>query len=182
MDETQKETLLEFFKATGQPERLRILGLIANQPYSVADLAARLHLKHTAVTRHLRALQKVNLVKQVGEWDTAVYQLNQSGLQKLNNIIDGSEQTASLAEQVLRKYVVNNRLQAIPQKAEERQIILAWLTDKFEPDRRYSEAEITDLMRNVTDQPLTLRRLLADNHFLLHTGRHYWRPIPGRQY
>lgn len=176
------EALMNFFKATGQPDRLRLLGLLANQPQSVPALAQALGIKDTAVSRHLRALQKAGLVIERTVAHTATFHFNRAGLDNLHDIVAGAVVPESLAERVMREYVINDRLKAIPLKPDEREVILRWMADKFEPDRRYTETEVTELVNHYYDKPLTLRRILADNRFLLHTGRHYWRPLPEHYY
>lgn len=175
--ETKREVLLNFFKAIGQTDRLRIVGVLANQPATVPELAQVLGMKETAVARHLRALQTVGLVSKHQVAYTETFTFTQTGLDNLKEIIEGSSVPESLEERVLREYIVNNRLRAIPHKPEEREVILHWMADKFEPGRRYTETEVTELVQQYFDKPLTLRRILADNSFLMHTGRQYWRPL-----
>jgi DNA-binding HxlR family transcriptional regulator len=173
----QKEALLTFFKATGQPERLRILGLLAERPYTIPELAVTLRLKETAVTHHLRALQTAGLVAQQKEVQPPTFYFTASGLHVLQNIIEGNVIPEDLEARVRREYVINGRLQAIPRQPEEQAVILRWMAEKFEPERRYTETEVTDLVQQYCDQPLMLRRILADHHFLRQTGRQYWRPL-----
>lgn len=182
MNSDQEKTLITFFKAAGHPERIRILGLLANKPHSVPELAERLNLKQKDVSRHLRALQKAGLVRADATAFATAFYFNQSGLENLNEIVDGNVEPETLAERVMRQYVVKGRLTAVPIHAEEREVILRWMADKFEPDRRYTEAEVNELVATYYKNPLTLRRILADNRFLLHTGRHYWRPLPEHSY
>ena len=39
MDDLQKQTVLQFFRAVGQETRLKIWGLLANRPHTVMELA-----------------------------------------------------------------------------------------------------------------------------------------------
>ncbi len=174
----KREALLSFFKAVGQPDRLRVLGKLANQPATTPELAEALGMKETAVSHHLRALQRAGLVTKRQADATESFYFTQAGLDKLNDIVDGTAVPESLEQRVLREHVINNRLRAIPHKAEERMVILRWMANKFEPERRYTETEVTALVQQYFDKPLTLRRILADNRFLMHTGRQYWRPLP----
>ena len=45
MTPNQKQALLQFFKAVGQPERAKMLGLAASRPHTVIELAELLGLK-----------------------------------------------------------------------------------------------------------------------------------------
>lgn len=182
MDSSQSNLLINFFKAAGQPDRLKILGLLANQPYSTTELTKMLKLKPKVVTRHIRALKLAELIVEDTVAFTSSYRLNQARLDELNHMMEGAESPPSLEVRTMNAFVVNGRLKTIPHKPEERKVILEWIADKFEHNKRYTETEITELIREFYDKPLTLRRVLADNRFLLHTGRHYWRPIPGRVY
>ncbi|HRQ39657.1 MAG TPA: DUF2087 domain-containing protein [Chloroflexota bacterium] len=172
-----REALLNFFKAVGQADRLRVLGKLAGQPATVPELAAVLAMKETAVTHHLRALQSAGLVTQQTVNHLPTFSFSNTGLDVLQNIVEGNITPEKAEERVLRHYVVDGRLRAIPPRPEERAIILRWMAHKFEPDRRYTETEVTDLVQQYFDHPLTLRRILADHHFLRQTGRHYWRPL-----
>ena len=180
MEPEQKAALMQFFKAVGQPERLRMLGILANKAYTLPELANEMGMKETAVSHSLRTLKKAGLLHVTGTADIPIYQLNTAKLADLHRIIEGEETAPTLQERVLNQYVQGETLTAIPNQEEEREIILQWLAQKFDMDRRYTEEEVTAIVANHYPYPPTLRRLLADNHFLLHTGRHYWRPLPNR--
>jgi hypothetical protein len=139
-------------------------------------------MKETAVARHLRALQTAGLVSKHQAAFTETFSFTQSGLDSLHNIVEGNVVPETLEERVMREYILNDRLRAIPLKEEERLVILRWMANKFEPGRRYTETEVTELVQQYFDKPLTLRRILADNRFLMHTGRQYWRPLPEHYY
>ena len=180
MNTAQKGTLMQFFKAVGQPERLRMLGLMANKGYSVPELAKAMGLKETAVSSGIRLLSRAELIKKRMVSNTVVYQLNSAKLAEMKDIIDGTVTPETLEAQVMKQYIQGETLTTIPQEEEEREIILAWLVQKFDLEKRYTEEEVTDIVANHYRYPLTLRRILADNHFLMQTGRHYWRPLPNR--
>jgi hypothetical protein len=182
MEPEQKAALMQFFKAVGQPDRLRMLGLLANNSYTLPELAQEMGMKETAVSRSLRTLKKAGLIEEGGSANTPIYQLNGTRLNDLHSIIEGESSQPTLQQRVMEQYIQGETLTAIPQREEERQIILQWLADKFDLQRRYTEEEVTAVVAKHYPYPLTLRRILADSHFLLHTGRHYWRPLPDRVY
>lgn len=175
--EEKTALLLRFFKATGQPDRLHILGLLATQPHTAVALGQTLGLKETAVGHHLRLLQKAGLVVETDATPYPIFSFDSQGLADLQALVDGRVQPESFAEQVLRRYVVEDELQAIPANNEELSVILNWISQKFQPDHRYTENEVTELVGRYYHKPLILRRLLADHRFLRQTGRQYWRPI-----
>lgn len=74
--------LVSIFKALADANRLKIVGLLAQQPYSVEQLAALLNLKPPTVSHHLSKLAEVGLVSAKAEGYYSVYQLEEATLQK----------------------------------------------------------------------------------------------------
>jgi DNA-binding transcriptional ArsR family regulator len=64
MNEVKTESLMQFFKAGGQPERVKILGLLANRPYEVNDILNQ-HYPRQERLRWL--LLSARLLKHVGD-------------------------------------------------------------------------------------------------------------------
>jgi DNA-binding transcriptional ArsR family regulator len=54
--------MLAFFKALADANRLKIVGLLAQRPYSGEELAALLGLKPSTISHHLSRLAQVGLV------------------------------------------------------------------------------------------------------------------------
>ena len=61
------EELVAFLKVLSDANRLKIIGLLAQQPYSVEELAVLLDLKPASVSHHLSKLSKVGLVSAKAE-------------------------------------------------------------------------------------------------------------------
>ena len=57
------EELVTFFKALADSNRLKIVGLLAEKPYSVEELAEVLQLKPSTVSHHLARLSEAGLVR-----------------------------------------------------------------------------------------------------------------------
>lgn len=74
------------------------------------------------------------------------------------------------------------RLKALPVKRKKKLHVLAYLAEKFEPGRIYTEREVNALLNqwHLFHDPATLRRELYDNHFLNRTqnGASYWLEDP----
>jgi hypothetical protein len=79
-----------------------------------------------------------------------------------------------LAE-VLRAFVVDGRVRAIPAKAAKRTILLDWLAQDFEIGRRYSEPEVNLTLGRRHADFAALRRYLVDAGMLDRAGGTYWR-------
>jgi ArsR family transcriptional regulator len=84
----QSTTLATVFKALSDPNRVRILNLLANagKPVCVCDLVPVLGLSQGTVSFHLKKLLDVGLLerRQRGTW--AYYSLNHEGLERLGDV------------------------------------------------------------------------------------------------
>jgi len=186
MPEEQLQTLLQFFKALADENRLKLLGILANQECSVEELAALLHLKPPTVSHHLTRLKEPGLVEMRAEGNTHLYRLNAETLRQMNKDLLSMEKVASLADdvegeawehKVLRDFFEGQRLKEIPASRKKRLVILTWLARQFAPDRTYSEAEVNEILQRHHPDSATLRReLISDaNRLMQREGAIYWR-------
>jgi hypothetical protein len=80
---------------------------------------------------------------------------------------------------VLRRYVHDGRLTAMPRAGRRRLIVLEQIVQRFEPGRRYSEEKVNTMLRVVLPDHAALRRYLVDAGLLARSSGEYWR-IGGR--
>jgi hypothetical protein len=66
-------------------------------------------------------------------------------------------------------------LHTIPTKRAKRLVVLDHLAQSFEPGRRYSEAEVNDVLERAHPDYAALRRYLVDEQFLARQNGEYWR-------
>ncbi len=76
---------------------------------------------------------------------------------------------------VLRAFVVDGRLTAIPAARSKRLVVLDLLAQEFEPGHRYSEAMVNLVLGRRYADTAALRRYLVDEGFLDRAGGEYWR-------
>jgi hypothetical protein len=76
---------------------------------------------------------------------------------------------------VLRIFVRDGRLTSIPTVHSKRLVMLDWLSQRFEPGRRYSEKMVNLMLAQVHPDTAALRRYLVDDEFLTRAGGEYWR-------
>jgi hypothetical protein len=76
---------------------------------------------------------------------------------------------------VLRAFVRDGRLIALPTSHSKRMVVLDLLVQEFEPGRRYSEAQVNALLRKWHDDVAALRRWLVDVGYLDRNHGTYWR-------
>src|SRR5512136_2756529 len=82
-EQTPSEELLNFFKALADANRLKIVGLLAQQPYTGEQLAEMLGLSASTVSHHLSMLAHVELVSARSEQYYNVYSLNMAAIQSM---------------------------------------------------------------------------------------------------
>ena len=92
--------LVTFFKALADANRLKIVGLLAEKPYSVEELAALLKLKPSTVSHHLSRLAEADLVKSRAESYYSVYQLDQSVLEEKARTMFSQNELSSVVADV----------------------------------------------------------------------------------
>ncbi|MEZ4859974.1 MAG: metalloregulator ArsR/SmtB family transcription factor [Caldilineaceae bacterium] len=187
--------LMTFLKAVADPTRLNILGLVAQGPRSVDELAAILNLSAPTISHHLARLNKVGLVVARAEQYYNFYTLEAETFQRYVTQLtpeqlaqrvqrDELVEATAYQDQILARWVKDERLQGLPTQVQQRRVVLAWLAEKFALDRRYAPQQVDDLLAYwanwpATDQldSTTLRRALVDASLLARTrdGRWYWR-------
>jgi biotin operon repressor len=179
--------LVELFKALADANRLKIIGLLAQKPYSVEELAALLNLKASTVSHHLSKLSKAGLVSAKAEGYYSVYHLNEQALQATTQRIFSAEQAAEAIEdvdldaydrKVLADYSTpDGRLKTIPAQRKKLDAVLRYIVKSFEPGLRYPEKEVNDILARFHPDTATLRRELVGSKLLEREGGggEYWR-------
>lgn len=67
--------LTEFFRALGDPTRIKVIFLITSQEICVSDIANRLAVSESAVSHHLQVLKMSGLVKRKRDGKSMLYSL-----------------------------------------------------------------------------------------------------------
>ena len=74
--------------AAAEPNRRRILQLLATEPRTVTDIAAQFPVTRSAISQHLLVLAEVGLVEATKAGRQRTYRVLPSGLQRLQAEID----------------------------------------------------------------------------------------------
>ena len=183
MEQANLETLVSFFKVLGNDTRLRIVGMLAEKDLTVGEIAERLDLREPTVSEHLAKLKELDLVTVRPEGNFRLYSFNPKPLYIVNRDLFSRERLASLVEnapandeaKTLRTFIKNDRIVQIPTGHKRLLVILRWLVEKFEVDRRYTEKEVNEIISNYHEDYATLRRELVDWHFMAREKGIYWR-------
>ena len=176
MNTQQEETLLLFFKAVGQPDRARILGLLANRAYTVPELAKLLDMKETAVQNHVNKLKKSGLIREDAK--KSRLQFDSDVLERFNDIVFEPAESDPFFAWILEEYIDGSRLKSVPENEAERLVILKWLSRDFETDRDYTQAEVNQIIQGFFHDASTLRKYLIDSGLLIQDGDIFRRPAP----
>ncbi len=189
MPQDQTEMLLQFFKALANENRLKILGLLAQRECSVDELATLLALKAPTVSHHLATLKELSLVAMRTDGNDHLYRLDLDHLHILSKDVFSSfskEKVIDLAgdieydawqRKVLETYLDGDQIIEIPYGYKKRLVILKWLINKFDEDKRYTEKEINTTIQQYHPDSATLRRAFISNKLMSREGGGglYWR-------
>jgi DNA-binding transcriptional ArsR family regulator len=186
MDEQGLQTLLRFFKCLANENRLKLLGVLADQERSVEELSALLDLKEPTVSHHLAKLKELELVQMNVDGNTHLYRLNTEALERMNRDCFTPKQMTAFAKnvsydawerKVLNAFLDGQRLKAIPSSRKKREVILEWLMSKFQKGVKYPEKEVNRIIARYHPDVATLRREFIMNRLMEREGGGglYWR-------
>lgn len=181
------EELVAFFKVLSDANRLKIIGLLAQQPYSVEELAALLDLKPPTVSHHLSKLSKVGLVSAKADSYYNVYQLDHKALEeKSRSLFSQEKMTASVADvdvdaydnKVIKDFLrKDGSLKTIPAQKKKLEAVLRHIVKSFEVGKRYSEKRVNEILAKFHEDTASLRRELIGSGLMKREGGggDYWR-------
>jgi hypothetical protein len=176
-----RDKLLDFFRALGHKDRLKIAGMLAQRPSTVVELARVLDLCETDVVHHLVRLEELGLVRTVSD-ESQAYAFDGGALLQLRKEVFRSQgaRRARASERdweqkLLDTFVVDGRLMGIPAQHKRRVAITKWLAARFETGVRYSEKEVNEIIRRVHHDSSSLRRYMIDYGFMQRDHGVYWR-------
>lgn len=181
------QELLTFFKAMGDPNRLKIVGLLAKNAYTVEQLAAILGLGESTISHHLSRLSEAGLVTATAQSYYNYYRLERERVEQAARLLLDPETLPALADDVdvntyenkiLKDYLLpNGRLKTIPSRRKKLLVVMRYLVENFQPGARYSEQEVNQILGQFHEDTASLRRELIDYRLMAREsdGRSYWR-------
>ena len=183
------DEMLKFFKAMADANRLRILGLLAQEDLTVEQLTEILNLRPSTVSHHLSKLSEVGLVSAKSSSYYNIYQLENKELEAMAKRLLSENTIPAMAsdidldaydQKIVSDYSLpDGHLKTIPSQRKKLEAILRYLVEKFEPERQYSEKEINEILQDFHADTASLRRELIGAGLLKRSpdGRQYWREI-----
>jgi predicted transcriptional regulator len=185
-DAVRTDELVAFFKALSDPNRLKIVALLAAEERSVEQLAAKLGLTSPTVSHHLARLSAIGLVSARAEGYYSIYGLEEGALTAMSHRLLNENTLPAVAadveidafdRKVLSTYLdAEGRIRAFPVQRKKELAILRHVVKAFEPGRRYSEKEASTVLRRFSADTARLRRHLVDFGFMQRQGGggDYW--------
>ncbi|WP_449065893.1 DUF2087 domain-containing protein [Planomonospora algeriensis] len=104
-----------------------------------------------------------------------VWRLRRERFRELLHAAAPPPEPVSPEEKVLRAFLVEGRLRAIPSKRDKQLVVLNYVAQVFEPGVRYSEKDVNVVLRAFHDDHAALRRYLVDEGLLARENNVYWR-------
>jgi len=180
----EAERSLAIIKALADESRLAIVHSLLEKSQYVEEIARRHGLAPSTVSFHLRKLEQAGLVSGSKEQYYVVFRANEAVFDTtLREIVSAShvrrdlqdERMDEYRDKVLSTFFPHGTLEKLPAQHKKRLIVLERFATAFEPGRRYSELEVTGLIKPLFDDYCTIRRLLVDEGLILRDGTTYWR-------
>jgi DNA-binding transcriptional ArsR family regulator len=185
--QTQSDELLAFFKALADPSRLKLVGLLAQQSYTVEQLAAMLNLGVSTTSHHLTRLAKAGLVTAQADGYYNVYSLRTEVLSEMARRLLRKEDLPKLAQEVDRTSYDRKVLaafskpdgsfRAFPVQEKKFLVLLRHAAEAFEPGKKYTEKQVNQILSRFHEDTAQLRRGLVAYQLMAREGGggKYWR-------
>lgn len=185
--EEQFDTLLAFFKALADANRLKLIGLLAQKESSVEELAAMLEVSPSTVSHHLAKLSEIGLVSARAEGYYNIYHLETNVLEQISQQILAKNTLPEVAKDldrkaydrtVLKDYLAEDgTIVKLPTNHRKLDVILKYIVEKFEFGRNYTEKEVNAIIGALNPDISGLRRDLISVGLLdrERDGSAYWR-------
>ncbi len=179
-------TLLDFFKALADANRLRLIGVLAHEPQSVEDLAAALDLDSSTVSHHLKRLAHVGLVAARADGPYNVYSLDLETLQRMAREhlaeealprLAGDADLGAAERKVLSTFCdAEGRIVSFPSQQKKYLVLVRHTLQAFELGVEYDEAQVNERLARFNDDTARLRRSLLDFGYMRRDrdGGRYW--------
>lgn len=170
---------LDFVRLLLEPDRLAVLGAVARERRTAAEVAAHTGLDERAVLEVLAAARQHGVVVAAG----GRYGLDAGVLREVARSLPSAPPAAERIgygmtadeQAVLARFFRGERLVELPAQRSKRLVVLERLALEFEPGERYAEADVNARLAAFHDDVAALRRALVDEGFLDRADGVYWR-------
>jgi len=184
---SNEQDLVEFFKALGEPNRLRIVGLLSQRAHTVEQLGTALGIGVSTVSHHLARLARAGLVSARTESYYNLYTLEAGALSDLaKKLLAQAAPQRPASEQGLdafdRKVLAtfttpDGRITSFPMQEKKVRVLLRHVLPAFTHGVRYPERRVNEILLKFSDDSARLRRWLVEYGYMAREGGggKYWR-------
>lgn len=90
--------------------------------------------------------------------------------------MDDRYDTQTERDKILKNYIKDGRVNIFPSKEKKKLVILQYIVDKFESDKKYTEKEVNEVIVSMVDDYVSARRYLIEYGFMdrNNDGSEYW--------
>lgn len=185
--QAQNPELLDFFRALADENRLKIVGLLAQKPSSVTELAQALGLSVSTTSNHLSSLAYAGLVKAQPDGHYFIYSLQMETIRNMAKHLLQEENLPRLSEgqgeDAFERKVLNTflnregRIKVFPAQEKKFLVLLRHVLKSFEPGRRYTEKEVNEILLGFNADTASIRRGFIEYKMMAREGGGgaYWR-------
>jgi DNA-binding transcriptional ArsR family regulator len=155
-EEKIADEVLKFFKSLADANRLKILGLLAQEDLSVEQLAVMLNLRPSTVSHHLSKLSEAGLVSAKAMSYYNIYQFENKTLEAMAQHLLSKENLSAIAvdvdldaydRKVVSYYSLpDGLLKTIPAQRKKLEAILGYISQDFELGTRYNERQVNEIL------------------------------------
>ena len=186
-DSPHEQELVNFFKALGEPNRLRIVGLLSQRAHTVEQLGAALGIGVSTVSHHLARLSRLGLVSSRSESYYNLYALSTGGLADLaKKLLAQAAPARPASESELDDYdrkvlatftSPDGRIEKFPMQEKKVRVLLRHVLPAFTHGVRYPEKRVNEILLKFSDDTARLRRWLVEYGYMAREGGggKYWR-------
>ena len=181
------EDLVRFFKVLGEPNRLKIVGLLARKPHTVEQMGEILGIGVSTVSHHLTRLADAGFVTARAESYYSVYSLKTEVLTSMAKTLlreagaperTTDETVDEFDRKVLGTFTTpDGRIRAFPVQEKKFLVLVRHVLKAFEQGVRYPEKRVNQILAGYSEDTARLRRALVDHRFMAREGGggKYWR-------
>ena len=177
-DESQTGAVLEAAATLGalaDVDRFKVAAAIALGSGEIDDIVRTSGVDRRTAEKALSRLVAADLVtNERGLWRVRFDELQEQARAAASerSALESAPEGAGV---VVRRFFRGGRLKTIPSSHGKRVAVLDHLAQHFEPGRKYTEAEVNDVLVAFNDDFAALRRYLVDEGFLDREEGKYWR-------
>ena len=171
---------LALLKLLADETRLDILNILLREDSYVEKIACDLSLTPATICYHLKKMEAARVVNCSRSQFYIIYSLNREIfdkplyelIQKDTVVIDPDEK---YRKEVLSNFFKYGKLTHLPTQRKKREIVLSEIVKHFEPNRKYDETEVNEIIHAFHEDHCTIRRELIACGLMAREHETYWR-------